>query len=44
MAVIRNLVEEAAEKLRLAKMSDRQFGLMVRIGEERSKVYNQKIF
>ncbi|MBI5356508.1 DNA polymerase IV [Candidatus Collierbacteria bacterium] len=33
LAVIRNLVEEAAEKLRLAKMSGRQFGLMVRSGE-----------
>ena len=33
LAVIRNLVEEAAEKLRLAKMSGRQFGLMIRSGE-----------
>lgn len=33
LAVIRNLVEEATEKLRLAKMSGRQFGLMVRSGE-----------
>ena len=37
LAVIRNLVEEAAEKLRLAKMAGRQFGLMVRSGEN-SKV------
>lgn len=34
LAVIRNLVEEAAEKLRMAKMSGRQFGLMVRSGEK----------
>ena len=33
LAVIRNLVEETTEKLRLAKMSGRQFGLMVRSGE-----------
>ncbi|MEK9171511.1 MAG: DNA polymerase IV [Patescibacteria group bacterium] len=33
LAVIRNLVEEATEKLRLAKMSGRQFGLMIRSGE-----------
>lgn len=30
LATIRNLVEEAAEKLRLAQMAGRQFGLMVR--------------
>ncbi|MBI2309707.1 DNA polymerase IV [Candidatus Collierbacteria bacterium] len=34
LAVVRNLVEEAAEKLRLAKMSGRQFGLIVRNGEK----------
>ena len=33
LAVIRNLVEETTEKLRLAKMSGRQFGLMVRSGD-----------
>jgi len=33
LAVIRNLVEETTEKLRLAKMSGRQFGLMVRSGK-----------
>ena len=30
LAVVRNLVEEAAEKLRRARMAGRQFGLMIR--------------
>lgn len=45
LAVIRNLVEEAAEKLRLAKMSGRQFGLMVKSGENSSvKFITRKYF
>ena len=32
LAVVRNLVEEAAEKLRRARMAGRQFGLMIRGG------------
>ncbi len=45
LAVVRNLVEEAAEKLRLAKMSGRQFGLMVKNGENsKIKFITRKYF
>lgn len=38
-ATIRNLVEEATEKLRLGKMAGRQFGLMVRNNEESDALF-----
>jgi len=39
LAVVRNLVEEAAEKLRRAKMAGRQFGLMIRSGKDSDTLF-----
>lgn len=42
LATIRNLVEEATEKLRLAQMAGRQFGLMIRNNQESDVLFTTR--
>lgn len=44
LAVVRNLVEEATEKLRLARMTGRQFGLLIRNRQESDALFVTRKF